>query len=79
MFCDNLLQQQKIKEMEKKHRTTLEKNKRFLEKNIEVTNINRSLEEKIKRLNDDLNKLVSCHFVCFLANEITCMRGSSFY
>ena len=53
--------------MEKKHRTTLEKNKRFLEKNIEVTNINRSLEEKIKKLTDDLNKLVSpvyCPFLC---------------
>ena len=52
-------QLRKVKEVEKKHRPLQDKNKKFLEKNMELTATNRSLEEKLKQHTEDNNKLVS--------------------
>ena len=56
--------------MEKKQKPSQEKNKRFLEKNMELTSINRNLEEKIKTLSEENTKLVrsknkkGLHIIC---------------
>ena len=52
------LQVRKIADVERRQRPLGEKARRFLEKNMELTSINRSLEERIKALTDDNNKLV---------------------
>ena len=52
------LQTTKLLDVEDKQRPLHEKARKFLEKNMEQTALNRDLEDRIKVLNENNNKLV---------------------
>ena len=55
----NTLQTSKLLDVEDKQKPLHEKARKFLEKNMEQTALNRDLEDRIKVLNENNNKLVS--------------------
>ena len=55
----NTLQTTKLLDVEDKQKPLHEKARKFLEKNMEQTALNRDLEDRIKVLNENNNKLVS--------------------
>ncbi len=55
-----VLQKSQLTELEDKQKPLHEKARRFLEKNMEQTALNRDLEDRIKVLNESNSKLVSC-------------------
>ena len=55
----NILQTTKLLDVEDKQKPLHEKARKFLEKNMEQTALNRDLEDRIKVLNENNNKLVS--------------------
>ena len=56
-------QQVRLKESDRKHRPLLEKNKKFLEKNMELSALNRSLEDRVRKVTTDNTKLVSFSYI----------------
>jgi hypothetical protein len=53
-----LFQSKKLKDVDQKNRPLQEKNKKFLEKNIELTTLNRGLKDKLQAATEDGKKLV---------------------
>ena len=66
----NKLQTTKLLDVEDKQRPLHEKARKFLEKNMEQTALNRDLEDRIKVLNENNNKLVS--FMLIIVYLLSC-------
>ena len=53
------MQVKKMKEFDQRVKPLKEKNRKFLEKNVELTTMNRKLKDQIHSINDD-NKTLVC-------------------
>ena len=56
-FC--LLQVKKMKEFDQRVKPLKDKNRKFLEKNVELTTLNRNLKDQMRSVNEENKKLVS--------------------
>ena len=61
-MCLLLLQQRRLHDLGKKHRVSLERNRLFHDKNMQLNSCNRRLEERVKQLLEDNAALVKITF-----------------
>lgn len=64
-----IFQVKKTKEFDQRVKLLKDKNRKFLEKNVELTALNRQLKDQINNINDENKKLVGIAEYCTSCRE----------